>query len=174
MKMITQILVLNGNGRITCGVVAQNLPSLGSSKSCYCSSRGWSRLACDDTLWFDLFHHRWRSETSKFLSLPTASWKHIYQVQDRCHRYGTGLKIVREGTDYFLINQGQIQRCLGSAPIKRSRVNSSINANAEVDGEQKNHDTNIADTILFLIGDLETATAKVSCSSANSKRIRRL
>lgn len=58
-----------------------------------------------------------------------------------------GLKIIREGDDYFLVHQGQIQRCLGS------RGQEFV--------EEEQPCLGIMDKILFFIGDMETASSHV-------------
>lgn len=56
-----------------------------------------------------------------------------------------GLKIIREGDDYYLVHQGQIQRGLGS------RRESTEDAEVASSG-------GILDKIFFFIGDMEAAT----------------
>lgn len=68
-----------------------------------------------------------------------------------------GLKIIREGDDYFLIHQGQIQRDLGS----RRQVDPLNCKNGERDADSVNEEqpsSGILDKILFFIGDMETAS----------------
>lgn len=56
-----------------------------------------------------------------------------------------GLKIIREGDDYYLVHQGQIQRGLGSR-----RESAEVEEVASSGG--------ILDKILFFIGDMEAAS----------------
>jgi len=71
-----------------------------------------------------------------------------------------GLKIIREGDDYFLIHQGEIQRHLGS---RTDDASTSSTSTYSTGGEEftGRHDRQmgILDRILFFIGDLETASA---------------
>ena len=76
-----------------------------------------------------------------------------------------GLKIIREGGDYFLVHQGQIQRYLGSRR-KRKGVKdcpSSSNSKPELRVEEtlnvEEPCRGILDKILFFLGDLEAASA---------------
>ncbi|KAF9599867.1 hypothetical protein IFM89_001813 [Coptis chinensis] len=71
--------------------------------------------ACDNILWCNLFKERWGEGHAAFYApFDHRSWKGVYEVQDRCDRVGLGLKIIREGSDYYLVRQGIIQRYLGS------------------------------------------------------------
>lgn len=75
-----------------------------------------------------------------------------------------GLKITREGGDYYLVHQGEIQRHLGSRRQRRGvLVNSSCPMGLErpVTGSLEEDDESrrgILDKILFFIGDLEVAS----------------
>ncbi|GLU12064.1 hypothetical protein SLE2022_287720 [Rubroshorea leprosula] len=124
--------------------------------------RKWKVLASDNILWSKLFKERWGDDQAMFFT-PTGSksWKDVYETQDRCDRVGLGLKIIREGGDYFLIHQGEIRRYLGSR--KRKSVNdlpSSSKPKLMPDGSLAEESCRgILDKILFFIGDLEVATA---------------
>ncbi|KAL8550980.1 hypothetical protein ACS0TY_000166 [Phlomoides rotata] len=108
--------------------------------------RKWRELASDNELWSNLFKERWGVDRATFYAPSNAeSWKNIYIVQDRCDRVGLGLKIIREGDDYFLVHQGQIQRCLGT------RRQESV--------EEEQPCLGILDKILFFIGDMEAASS---------------
>ena len=64
--------------------------------------------------------------------------------------YNRGLKIIREGSDYYLIHQGEIQRYLGGSGKPKN----------DSKGEEKQKQpSEIAESILFFIGDLESACA---------------
>lgn len=64
------------------------------------------------------------------------------------------MKIIREGVDYYLVHQGEIQRHLGS---RRQRKRDDIcPANST---EEEKSSQGILDRILFFIGDLEVASA---------------
>ncbi|KAG6484661.1 uncharacterized protein LOC122009826 [Zingiber officinale] len=123
--------------------------------------RKWKAVASDDALWSNLFKERWGGDraTTSYAPNDSKSWKDVYIVQDRCHRFGVGTKIIREGSDYYLIHQGEIRRFLGtSQPI------------AGVEGRAARRDDEerasaISDRILFFLGDLETV-----CTAA--KRVR--
>ncbi|KAJ0971093.1 hypothetical protein J5N97_019052 [Dioscorea zingiberensis] len=117
--------------------------------------RKWKALASDDSLWYGLFMKRWGEDSASFYAPQgTKSWKDVYIVQDRCDRYGVGLKIIREGSDYYLIHQGEIERYLGGSSVRDGNG-----------GQQQCLESGISDRILFLIGDLEVACA-------DAKRIR--
>jgi hypothetical protein len=62
--------------------------------------------------------------------------------------YFRGLKIIKEGNDYYLIHQGQIERYLGSCHNKTGKVMS-----------QQEEGSAISDRLLFFLGDLEAACA---------------
>ncbi|KAH6760465.1 hypothetical protein C2S52_009057 [Perilla frutescens var. hirtella] len=120
--------------------------------------RKWRDLASDDKLWSTLFEERWGVERATFYApAGSESWKDVYIVQDRCDRVGLGLKIIREGDDYFLVHQGQIQRGLGS----RRQVDSLNCKNGKKDAEsidEEQPSSGILDKILFFIGDMEAAS----------------
>ncbi|XP_065859143.1 uncharacterized protein [Euphorbia lathyris] len=110
----------------------------------------WKSLGSNNDLWRNLFKDRWGEDAAAFFApipIDSKSWKHVYEVQDRCDRVGLGLKIIREGSDYYLVHQGQIQRYLGS----KNAVE-----NVRVEGESSIGNCSIYDKILFFIGDLET------------------
>ncbi|RZC69621.1 hypothetical protein C5167_034187 [Papaver somniferum] len=127
-------------------------------------SRKWKHLASQNILWCNLFKERWGDDQAAFYA-PTESktWKNVYEVQDRCDRVGLGLKIIREGGDYYLVRQGEIQRYLGSrndekdandhSKCKRGRVTS------EGSFEEDQPCLGILDKILFFMGDLEMAAS---------------
>nr|XP_043633917.1 uncharacterized protein LOC122605103 [Erigeron canadensis] len=133
--------------------------------------RKWNLLASDNHLWSNLFILRWGIDRSLFYAPTTTtttthsskSWKHVYAVQDRCDRVGLGLKIIREGDDYFLIHQGEIQRHLGSRTPQPGTQDPSTSLAARHTGDEimvRNEcQMGILDRILFFIGDLETASA---------------
>ncbi|KAG6389805.1 hypothetical protein SASPL_151279 [Salvia splendens] len=113
--------------------------------------RKWRDLASDEGLWSNLFKERWGIDRATFYA-PAApdSWKDVYVVQDRCDRVGLGLKIIREGEDYYLVHQGRIERGLGS------RREADMSCTRGVDEEVPS--AGILDKILFFVGDLEVAT----------------
>ncbi|WOK99003.1 hypothetical protein Cni_G07715 [Canna indica] len=122
--------------------------------------RKWCVLASNDALWSNLFKERWGGDSAAFYAPgDSKSWKDVYIVQDRCDRFGLGLKIIREGNDYYLVHQGEIQRYLGTGKPQ----------NGTDDGTAPPSSTDsksvISDKILFFLGDLEAA-----CTTA--KRIR--
>ncbi|KAF9614720.1 hypothetical protein IFM89_020131 [Coptis chinensis] len=82
-------------------------------------------------------------------------WKAIRPQQQR-----RGLKIIREGSDYYLVRQGIIQRYLGSrnaTKISSGRSNLKRASIPERSQEVKETCSSILDNILFFIGDLEVA-----------------
>lgn len=118
-------------------------------------------LGSENSLWCGLFIERWGSDQATFYAPDDSkSWKHVYMVQDRCDRNGLGLKIIREGDDYYLIHQGEIQRHLGSRKSKMEEISESFNC--KDDREESN--LSILDKILFFIGDLESASVQVKRS----------
>ncbi|GLJ54690.1 hypothetical protein SUGI_1174880 [Cryptomeria japonica] len=81
--------------------------------------RNWMSFARQDELWRNLFIKRWGTDQANFFSpLLPKTWKMAYETQDRCDRVGFGLTIACEGSDYYIVHQGEIQRWLGS---KKSR-----------------------------------------------------
>ncbi|XP_057950807.1 uncharacterized protein LOC131145637 [Malania oleifera] len=125
--------------------------------------RKWKLLASDNILWSNLFKERWGGDRAAFFApSDTKSWKDVYEVQDRCERIGLGLKIIREGEYYYVVHQGEIQRCLGSR--RRRAGNETHLALGSRRGfvregllEEGEPCEGILDRILFFIGDLEVA-----------------
>lgn len=76
-----------------------------------------------------------------------------------------GLKIIREGCYYYLVHQGEIQRCLGSRKDREQAASHSrrtIGSGRDFTGEASIDERScrgILDKILFFIGDLEVASA---------------
>ncbi|KAA8540073.1 hypothetical protein F0562_026765 [Nyssa sinensis] len=74
-----------------------------------------------------------------------------------------GLTIVREGDDYYLVHQGEIQRHLGSRRQQNGVNGCSLGSErqlieeASVD-EEHEPSLGILDKMLFFIGDLEVAS----------------
>ncbi|KAJ4841238.1 hypothetical protein Tsubulata_022375 [Turnera subulata] len=124
-------------------------------------SKRWKLLASDDVLWFELFKERWGEDRAAFYApADSKSWKDVYEVQDRCDRVGLGLKIIREGEDYYLVHQGEIQRYLGSRKFRKGENNGlSSKGTLGEDGSGK-EPSSILDQILFFIGDLEVAATE--------------
>ncbi|KAJ7965297.1 F-box-like protein [Quillaja saponaria] len=118
----------------------------------------WKLLGSDNTLWADLFKERWGDDRALFHApVGSKSWKDVYVVQDRCDRVGLGLKIIREGSDYYLVHQGVIQRYLGSRRIRKQAASHPVICEEGVLDERSCR--GILDKILFFIGDLEVASA---------------
>lgn len=60
--------------------------------------RKWRALTSDDELWRKLFNDRWGADAAAFYAPEgSKSWKDVFAVQDRCDRYGLGVRIIREG-----------------------------------------------------------------------------
>ncbi|CAA7391926.1 unnamed protein product [Spirodela intermedia] len=119
--------------------------------------RAWKRMASEDALWSRLFADRWGAASAQFYAPPldgAKSWKDVYEVQDRCDRIGMSLKIVREGRDYYLVYQGQIQRLLGT----RSADGGEAVAEGGADGPPGSPPA-LSEKMLFFLGDLEAACA---------------
>ena len=78
------------------------------------------------------------------------------------HIMDRGLKIIREGTDYYLVHQGEIQRHLGSMRqtegIDSCPMDSEGNVMQNGSLEEGEFRQGILDRILFFIGDLEVAS----------------
>jgi len=74
------------------------------------------------------------------------------------------LKIIREGTDYYLVHQGEIQRHLGSRKNQEKETGHSCHSEIDFIGEsslsEERSSRGILDKILFFIGDLEVASAE--------------
>ncbi|KAF9616528.1 hypothetical protein IFM89_029989 [Coptis chinensis] len=81
-------------------------------------------------------------------------WKAIRPQQQR-----RGLKIIREGSDYYLVRQGIIQRYLGSRNAMKISMVAPIlkRVHSKRSQEVKETCSSILDNILFFIGDLEVA-----------------
>ncbi|KAF5442686.1 hypothetical protein F2P56_035318 [Juglans regia] len=124
--------------------------------------RKWKFLASDNNLWSNLFRERWGGDSAVFYApIGSKSWKEVYEVQDRCHRVGLGLKIIREGGDYYLVHQGEIQRYLGSRRQRKGATGCTLNTKRDFNGEGSQEEQScrgILDKILFFIGDLEVAS----------------
>ncbi|KZV17214.1 hypothetical protein F511_04015, partial [Dorcoceras hygrometricum] len=118
----------------------------------------WRNLSMDDKLWSSLFMERWGIDRATFYEpIDSKSWKDVYIVQDRCDRIGLGLKIIREGNDYLLVHQGEIQRHLGSRRKGSRELESLYLEDGYVEREEEPC-SSILDSILFFIGDLESAS----------------
>ncbi|CAJ1974436.1 unnamed protein product [Sphenostylis stenocarpa] len=127
--------------------------------------RKWKLVASDNVLWSNLFKERWGEDHSAFYApIGSKSWKDVYEVQDRCDRIGVGLKIIREGIDYYLVHQGEKQRHLGSRKIQKKGTGHSCHSEIDFNGEsslaEERSCRGILDKILFFIGDLEVASAE--------------
>ncbi|XP_022642918.1 uncharacterized protein LOC106775310 isoform X2 [Vigna radiata var. radiata] len=149
----------------------EDIRSLGLLPSCCCSTstcavcRKWKLVGSDNALWSNLFRERWGEDHSAFYApIGSKSWKDVYEVQDRCDRIGVGLKIIREGSDYYLVHQGEIQRHLGSRKNEEKETAHSFHSEIEFNGEsslaEERSCRGILDKILFFIGDLEVASAE--------------
>ncbi|MED6220873.1 hypothetical protein PIB30_049000 [Stylosanthes scabra] len=129
--------------------------------------RKWKFIASDNQLWCNLFKERWGGNHAAFYApIGSKSWKDVYEVQDRCDRVGLGLKIIREGSDYHLVHQGEIQLHLGSRKNQEHVADHSSHtfcsendSNGEGSPIQERSCRGILDKILFFIGDLEVASA---------------
>ncbi|XP_021282886.1 uncharacterized protein LOC110415524 isoform X2 [Herrania umbratica] len=128
--------------------------------------RKWKVLASHNMLWSKLFRQRWGIDQAAFYApnpIDARSWKDVYETQDRCDRVGIGLKIIREGGDYFLVHQGEIQRYLGSRRKRRGVKDSPSSSTTELGVEDamkvEEPSRGILDKILFFLGDLEAASA---------------
>ncbi|KAL5567713.1 hypothetical protein UlMin_024288 [Ulmus minor] len=133
--------------KIFCFLDYQNLAT--ANQVC----RKWKMLASDNNLWSNLFKERWGGDHAAFYApVESKSWKDVYEVQDRCDRNGLGLKIIREGVDYYLVHQGEIQQYLGS---RRQRKGANWPVSST---EESSSSRGILDKILFFIGDLEVAS----------------
>ncbi|PKA53472.1 hypothetical protein AXF42_Ash020895 [Apostasia shenzhenica] len=109
--------------------------------------RKWRKMGSEDALWSELFKERWGAARAEFFApLDSESWKGVFAVQDRCDRHGLGLRIIREGEDWYLIHRGEIQRHLGRS------------------SSQELHQPEISDGIIFFIGELEAACAEAKKS----------
>nr|XP_023893233.1 uncharacterized protein LOC112005210 isoform X1 [Quercus suber]XP_023893234.1 uncharacterized protein LOC112005210 isoform X1 [Quercus suber]XP_023912091.1 uncharacterized protein LOC112023700 [Quercus suber]XP_023912092.1 uncharacterized protein LOC112023700 [Quercus suber] len=82
-------------------------------------------------------------------------------VQNHGHRVGLGLKIIREGGDYYLVHHCEIQRCLGSRRQRKGASSCTLDSQRDFHGEESQEEGScrgILDKILFFIGDLEVAS----------------
>ncbi|XP_057453296.1 uncharacterized protein LOC130745167 [Lotus japonicus] len=128
----------------------------------------WKVMASENAIWSNLFLERWGGDRADFYA-PTGSksWKDVYEVQDRCDRVGVGLKIIREGCDYYLVHLGEIQQYLGSRKNREQATSQSCHTSSsekrDLSGEgslaEERSCRGILDRILFFIGDLEVASA---------------
>ncbi|CAL1404448.1 unnamed protein product [Linum trigynum] len=126
----------------------------------------WKAIGSDENLWSNLFKHRWGTDRATFHApVDSKSWKDVYAVQDRSDRVGLGLKIIREGGDYYLVHQGEIQRYLGSPRHRKGPKAAASDDQVEESSscgraaESCCTGSGILDRILFFIGDLEVASA---------------
>ncbi|PKI53886.1 F-box/WD repeat-containing protein 7-like [Punica granatum] len=128
--------------------------------------RKWKVLASDGALWSNLFRERWGEDRAiSHAPAGSESWKDAYEVQDRRDRVGQGLKIIREGENYYLVCQGKIQRYLGSRTQKRRVMNwPSRNLNGEGPTPEEISSRGILDRIIFFIGDLEVASSEAKAA----------
>ncbi|KAL2339582.1 hypothetical protein Fmac_007522 [Flemingia macrophylla] len=127
--------------------------------------RRWKFVASNNALWSKLFKERWGGDHAAFYApMGSKSWKDVYEVQDRCDRIGVGLKIIREGSDYYLVHQGEIQQHLGSRKdqekVTAHSCHSEIDFTREGSLAEERSSRGILDKILFFIGDLEVASAE--------------
>ncbi|KAJ4712401.1 F-box-like protein [Melia azedarach] len=125
--------------------------------------RKWKVIASDNMLWSNLFKERWGEDRAEFFAPPESkAWKNVYEVQDRCDRVGLGLRIIREGVDYYLVHQGEIQLHLGSRRQRKGLDSSPLNSKEDFEREssmeEESSSQGILDRILFFIGDLEVAS----------------
>ena len=74
------------------------------------------------------------------------------EFYDLCCSLSRGVRIIREGNDYYLIYQGEIQSYLGTSSCDAKDAQP-----ARSGGEAEKRQ--ISDRILFFLGDLETAYA---------------
>ncbi|KAI4307063.1 hypothetical protein L6164_030293 [Bauhinia variegata] len=129
--------------------------------------RKWKLLTSDNDLWSNLFKERWGEDHATFHApVGSKTWRDVYEVQDRCDRVGVGLKIIREGSDYYLVRQGEIQRYLGSRKNKKQVSSHSCHGSSSERGfagegslDEERCCRGILDKILFFIGDLEVASS---------------
>ncbi|GMY07584.1 f-box/wd repeat-containing protein pof10 [Fagus crenata] len=104
---------------------------------CCCKvCRKWNVLGSDNNLWFNLFRERWGEDLAMFYAPDDSkSWKDVYEVQDHGDRVGLGLKIIREGGDYYLVHQGEIQSYLGSRRQRKGTSSCTLDTQREFSGE---------------------------------------
>ncbi|KAK1304483.1 hypothetical protein QJS10_CPB11g00654 [Acorus calamus] len=122
--------------------------------------RKWKGLASEDVLWQNLFKKRWGEESASFYAPVDGvkTWKQVYEVQDRCDRIGVGLRITREGEDYYLVHQGEIQSYLGRRKCRDNECGGGIERGVLAEEDKEKPRSGILDKILFFIGDLEVAS----------------
>ncbi|KAI3409113.1 F-box domain-containing protein [Psidium guajava] len=141
--------------KIFCALDHQNLAT--ALQVC----RKWKALASANALWSNLFRERWGEDRVAFYDPANSkSWKEVYEVQDRCDRVGLGLKIIREGDEYFIIHQGEIQHHLGSrtsCPLGSKRHHNGEELTCK-EASGRCRCQGILDRILFFIGDLEATS----------------
>ncbi|XWS48620.1 hypothetical protein CRYUN_Cryun13aG0092100 [Craigia yunnanensis] len=93
-------------------------------------------------LWSKLFRERWGIDQAAFYApnpIDSRSWKDAYETQDQGARVGLGLKIIREGGDYFIVDQGQIQRYLGSRRKRKGVKDFPSSSKPELRVEETEH-----------------------------------
>jgi hypothetical protein len=95
----------------------------------------------------------------QLLNFDTKGMTFFYSSQNR------GLKIIREGSDYYLVHQGEVQRYLGSRKYPRQvpgHNSNTFSSERDLTGEssvaEERSSRGILDKILFFIGDLEAAS----------------
>ncbi|KAJ6340708.1 hypothetical protein OIU77_008462 [Salix suchowensis] len=131
---------------------------------CHCKvCKKWNFLASDNKLWSNLFKERWGEDRAAFYEPDgSKSWKDVYEVQDRGDRVGLGLKIIREGGDYYLVHQGEIHQYLGSRRQRKGTDSCPLNSKGKLVGDEslkgEKPSQGILDQMLFFIGDLEVAS----------------
>ncbi|CAK7324240.1 unnamed protein product [Dovyalis caffra] len=143
--------------KIFCWLDHQNLAT--AQQVC----KKWKFLASDNKLWSNLFKERWGEDGAAFYEPDESkTWKGVFEVQDRGDRVGLGLKIIREGDDYYLVHQGQIHRYLGSRRQRTSTDHCPLNSKGKLVGDEslkeEEPSRGILDQMLFFIGDLEVAS----------------
>lgn len=107
-----------------------------------------------------------RRGTHSVVHCNNVTLKYSYMNSEYCKLrlidLSRGVRIIREGSDYYLIYQGEIQRYLGS----RQHVScDSKDAPAQSSEDEQRQ---ISDRILFFLGDLEAA-----CADAKRVKVRR-
>ncbi|ONM55814.1 OsFBX59 - F-box domain containing protein expressed, partial [Zea mays] len=86
-------------------------------------------VLASQTFFSKLFNDRWRADATAFYAPEgSKSWKDVFAVQDRCDRYGL---IIREGKDYYLIYQGEIQRYLDNQKFAMTSFLTKKNCQAQ-------------------------------------------
>ncbi|KAK3004181.1 hypothetical protein RJ639_019660 [Escallonia herrerae] len=82
--------------------------------------------------------------------------QNLATAQQVANFVSTGLKIIREGDDCYLIHQGEIQRHLGSRTQKR-KSGGLFCSDADFT-DREDPCSGILDKMLFFLGDLEAAS----------------